>query len=145
MTQSHRMLRRGITWAAAGTAALAAVAGGAPPSRAAHRSAARPPAAARGWVNAWQGSPTAGGTFSHAGCPADTGLTAQTVRNIVVLSAGGHELRVRVSNAFGALPLQVGAASVGVQGRGAAVVPGTLRTLRFSGLPPPSSPRAGRR
>jgi lysophospholipase L1-like esterase len=83
-------------------------------------------------VNAWQGSPTAGGTFSHASCPADTGLKDQTVRNVVAVTMGGHQLRVRVSNAFGAQPLQVGAASVGVQQRGAATVPGTLRTLRFS-------------
>jgi lysophospholipase L1-like esterase len=133
MTQSHRRLRRGITWAAAGIAALVTVAGGAPALAGRAPVGGRPPAAATGWVNAWQGSPTAGGTFSHAGCPADTGLTSQTVRNIVFVTAGGHQLRVRVSNAFGALPLQVGAASVGVQGQGAAIVPGTLRTLRFSG------------
>ena len=49
------------------------------------------------------------------------------------ISAGGHQVRVRVSNAFGAMPLQVGAASIGVQKQGAATVAGTLRTVRFSG------------
>jgi lysophospholipase L1-like esterase len=85
------------------------------------------------WVNAWQGSPTAGGTFNHASCPADTGLQNQTVRDIVAVTTGGYELRVRVSNAFGSQPLQVGAASVAVQKQGAATVPGTLHSLRFFG------------
>jgi lysophospholipase L1-like esterase len=126
------MLRRGVTWAAAGTAALLLMAGSAP-ALAGRVPVAAPVGGRPAWVNAWQGSPTAGGTFSHATCPADTGLTAQTIRDIVFVSAGGHELRARVSNAFGALPLRVGAASVGIQGQGAAIAPGTLRTLRFSG------------
>jgi lysophospholipase L1-like esterase len=135
MNPSYRTLRRSIAWGASGTVALglavaatspAATASGAGGSAASSRTPAR-------WVNAWQGSPTAGGTFSHASCPADTGVKNQTVRNIVFLSAGGHQLRVRVSNAFGAQPLQVGAASVGVQKRGAETVPGTLRDVHFSG------------
>ena len=85
-------------------------------------------------MNAWQGSPTAGGTFSHASCPADTGLKDQTVRNIVFLSAGGHQLRVRVSNAFGAQPLPRGRGLRRRPEAGArATVPGTLRTVHFSG------------
>ncbi|MEU2347909.1 SGNH/GDSL hydrolase family protein [Modestobacter sp. NPDC049651] len=87
------------------------------------------------WVNGWQGSPTAGGTFDHATCPADTGLTDQTVRNIVPVSTTGGQVRVRISNAFGAAPLRVGAASVAVAGEGAATAPGTLRPLEFSGRP----------
>jgi lysophospholipase L1-like esterase len=130
MTPSYRVSRRIITWAASGTLALGVLAGGDP---AVASGAPAGSASGHRWVNAWQGSPTAGGTFSHASCPADTGLKDQTVRNIVFISAGGHELRVRISNAFGALPLQVGAASVAVQKQGAATVPNTLRTLRFSG------------
>jgi len=138
MNLSPQTLRRGITWAASGTLALGMVAGSAssPATAISTGTGANAGAggrAARGWVNAWQGSPTAGGTFSHASCPADTGLKDQTVRNIVFLSAGGHRLRVRVSNAFGAQPLRVGAASVGVQKRGAQTVPGSLRSLHFSG------------
>jgi lysophospholipase L1-like esterase len=132
----QRGWRRGIPWVAAGTVAFGLVAGGAFAGTASATGGSLPAGGGRaptGWVNAWQGSPTAGGTFDHASCPADTGLTDQTVRDIVFLTAGGHELRVRVSNAFGAQPLQVGAASVGVQKQGAATVPGTLRSLRFSG------------
>jgi lysophospholipase L1-like esterase len=85
------------------------------------------------WVNAWQGSPVGGGTIAGAACPADKGLDHQTVRNVVFVSAGGDRVRVRLTNAFGAKPLQVGAASVAVAGAGAASVPGSSRTLRFTG------------
>jgi lysophospholipase L1-like esterase len=106
------------------TAVSAAQATGAPPSSS---------PAAPGWVNGWQGSPTAGGTFDPASCPADTGLDNQTVRNIVPISTTGSTVRIRVSNAFGTAPLKVGAASVAVAGQGAAVAPGTLRPVLFSG------------
>jgi lysophospholipase L1-like esterase len=137
MNPSHPTLRRGVAWAASGTVALGlAVAATSPAATASGAGGGASTSSGRTaprWVNAWQGSPTAGGTFSHASCPADTGVKDQTVRNIVFLSAGGHQLRVRVSNAFGAQPLQVGATSVGVQKRGAETVPGTLRGVRFSG------------
>ena len=85
------------------------------------------------WVSAWQGSPMTGGTFFSPGCPSDVGLSNQTIRNVVYLSAGGDKVRVRISNAFGFEPLNVGAATVAVSVGGAAIVPGTLRTLQFSG------------
>jgi lysophospholipase L1-like esterase len=85
------------------------------------------------WVSAWQGSPMPGGTFFSPGCPSDVGLTDQTVRNIVYLSAGGSRVRVRISNAYGSEPLNVGAATVAISAGGAATVPGTTHTLRFSG------------
>ncbi len=85
------------------------------------------------WVASWQGSPMTGGTFYSPGCPSDVGLTNQTIRNVVYLSAGGSSVRVRISNAFGAAPLNVGAATVAVSAGGAAVVPGTVRTLTFNG------------
>jgi lysophospholipase L1-like esterase len=85
------------------------------------------------WVNAWQASPAPGGTIPGSDCPADMGLNNQTVRNIAFTTAGGSWVRVRLSNAFGAQPLQVGAASVAIAGTGAAAVPGSTRALRFGG------------
>lgn len=85
------------------------------------------------WVSAWQGSPVGGGTIAGAACPADKGLDDQTVRNVVFLSAGGDRVRIRLSNAFGTRPLQVGTASVAVAGTGAATVPGSTRPVRFAG------------
>lgn len=85
------------------------------------------------WVSAWHGSPTPGGTFNSQDCPSDVGLTGQTVRNIVRLSAGGSSVRVRISNAGGSEPLKVGAASVAASAGGAATVAGTSKPLRFAG------------
>ena len=126
-----RMLSVGTALAAASL-----VTGAVPASAAASRPATadsqhRNPAAR--WVNAWQGSPVGGGTIQGASCPADKGLNNQTVRNIVFLSAGGERIRLRVTNAFGARPLRVGAASVALAGTGAAAVPGSSRSLRFGG------------
>jgi lysophospholipase L1-like esterase len=58
-----------------------------------------------------------------------------TVRNVLTVTAAGHDLRVRLSNPFGATPLVVRAVSIALQ-RGTdspALVPGSLRTATFSG------------
>ena len=115
-----------ILVAAASVVALAAIA--ITPSL-----AKRPDASGLHWVAAWQGSPMTGGTFFSPACPSDVGLTNQTIRNIMYLSAGGDQVRVRISNAYGATPLNVRVATVAISAGGAAIVPGTLRTLRFSG------------
>ena len=85
------------------------------------------------WVAAWQGSPTPGGTFFSPGCPSDVGLNNQTIRNIVFMSMGGGAVRVRISNAGGSAPLNVGAASVAIAGTGASAVAGTVHPLLFNG------------
>lgn len=85
------------------------------------------------WVASWQGSPMTGGTFFSPGCPSDVGLNNQTVRNVIFLSAGGNKVRVRLSNAYGSNPLNVGAATVAISAGGAATIPGTTHTLRFNG------------
>ncbi|MGY1856849.1 SGNH/GDSL hydrolase family protein [Modestobacter sp. SYSU DS0290] len=131
MTHPARRRRPRTVALAAALLLAAPLAGGA--AQATPRTAAAP--ATAGWVNGWQGSPTAGGTFDRASCPADVGLDNQTVRNIVPVSVDGSQVRVRISNAFGRAPLRVGAASVAVAGQGAATAPGTLRPVLFSGKP----------
>ena len=59
----------------------------------------------------------------------------ETIRHIVHTSVGGRKVRVRISNAFGFLPLRVGAASVALRQSGASIQPGTGRRLTFSGQP----------
>lgn len=59
----------------------------------------------------------------------------QTLREIVRVSIGGRAVRVRLSNALGDGELVIGGASVAEAASGGAVVAGTLRPLRFSGLP----------
>ncbi|AND70225.1 hypothetical protein ATSB10_27710 [Dyella thiooxydans] len=63
-------------------------------------------------------------------------LQRQTLRQMVLLSAGGSRTRIRISNTFGTHPLHIDAASVGrsaaadVTGR---LDPASLHALRFSG------------
>lgn len=96
------------------------------------------------WVGTWAAGPVSGATSASATCPAASGaLTGQTIRNIVYPSVGGDKVRVRFSNAFGTSPLTIGAASIGVEGTGADLVPGTNTPLTFGGsrsitLPPGS-------
>ena len=85
------------------------------------------------WVATWQGSPTPGGTFYSPGCPSDVGLTNQTVRNLVHISAGGHWVRARISNNGGLVPLKVGSASIGFASGNTAAVAGSLQPLLFGG------------
>jgi lysophospholipase L1-like esterase len=97
---------------------------------------AAPSASAAGhprWVASWAASPVEGSVIPWSDCPAGTGLADQTVRNVVFVSVGGNQVRVRLTNAFGTTPMRVGHASVAVQSTNADAVPGTVRELRFHG------------
>lgn len=85
------------------------------------------------WVAAWGASSVVGTPIPFNSCPAGAGLTDQTVRNVIHLSAGGRSVRVRLSNAFGTRSVQVGHASIALQAANADAVPGTLRELTFGG------------
>jgi lysophospholipase L1-like esterase len=90
-------------------------------------------AAAQGnaWVASWTAAPE----------PADSdakepflNVENQTVRERMRLSAGGSQIRIRLSNEYGTSPLVVGAVTVGVPTDAATVVPGSLHAVTFSGL-----------
>lgn len=83
------------------------------------------------WVATWSASPVPPGTTF--GAPST--FENQTIRHIVRVSVGGRQVRVRLSNAFGRLPLRVGAAHVALHATDAAIVPQTDRALTFSGQP----------
>jgi lysophospholipase L1-like esterase len=85
------------------------------------------------WVTAWGASPVVGSDIPGSNCPAGTGLTNQTVRNVVFVSTGGDQVRIRLSNAFGTQAVQVADATVAVNAAGASAVPGSVRTLTFGG------------
>lgn len=94
---------------------------------------AAPSAEASGrWVASWAASPVVGSVIPWSDCPAGTGLTDQTVRNVVFVSVGGSQVRVRLTNAFGTTPLRVGHATVAVQAADADAA-GPVRELRFHG------------
>jgi lysophospholipase L1-like esterase len=92
------------------------------------------------WVGAWS-------TAVHAPDAApgltNTGFNDRTLRQIVHTSVGGDRIRVRLST-FGASGLVIGAAHIALHSGGAAIVPGSDRTLTFGGQPsitiPPGAP-----
>ncbi len=87
------------------------------------------------WVGTWataavprpQAAPPAGRG------PAPLNFHNQTLRQIVHTSLGGDRVRVVLSNAFGTSPLPVGAASVALRQKDAAIVAATTRALTFGG------------
>jgi lysophospholipase L1-like esterase len=97
---------------------------------------AQAPNTARHWVTTWAASPMAG-TWADE-------FQNQTVRMIVHVSVGGNRIRVEFSNAFGTDSLTIDSAHVAIQRQGAAVEPGSDRTLTFGGSPsvtiPPGAP-----
>ena len=77
------------------------------------------------WIGTWAAGPTAlSGAAQYSN---------QTLRLIVHTSAGGSQVRVRISNTFGTDPLVIGAAHVALRKKDARIVPNTDRTLTFSG------------
>lgn len=65
--------------------------------------------------------------------PPPSAFNNQTLRMIVRTSLGGNRIRVHLSNAFGATPLQVGAAHVALRSMDSSIVPGSDHPLTFGG------------
>lgn len=77
-----------------------------------------------GWAGAWGASPTipvAGRTFDN-----------QTIRQVMRLSQGGAEIRLRLTNEYGEKPLKIGAATVALAGPDGKPV-GPPLPVRFAG------------
>lgn len=77
------------------------------------------------WVGSWMAAPS-DALSSQA-------MSDQTVRMIIAPHLGGTSLRVHLSNRFGTGPITLGPVTIGIRGRGAALVPASWRGLRFSG------------
>jgi len=76
------------------------------------------------------------GTWTMAPAPAETGaFNNQTLRMTMRASLGGNTVRVRISNAYGGRPLEIGGAHVALREAGAANLAGSDRKLGFGGLP----------
>ncbi|HEX4036829.1 MAG TPA: SGNH/GDSL hydrolase family protein [Acidobacteriaceae bacterium] len=94
-------------------------------------SPAQEPAAQRAgnWIGTWASSPMGEPVNSGQASPADS-----TYRDVVRISAGGPEIRVVLTNEFGARPLAIGAAHVALSaGPGGAIEPGSDHALTFAG------------
>ncbi|MFE7385737.1 SGNH/GDSL hydrolase family protein [Streptomyces zhihengii] len=94
------------------------------------------------WTAAWAASPQAPSTGFTPNWSQE-GFSAQTVRQVVRLTAGGGRLRVRLSHAYGTSPLPLTGATVARPAGGAAVEPGSVRALTFGGRPGASVPARG--
>ncbi|WP_084484630.1 SGNH/GDSL hydrolase family protein [Nocardia anaemiae] len=84
------------------------------------------------WGAAWSTSlqrPSAGFDPNWS----EQGFTNQTLRQVVRLTAGGDQLRVRLSNVFGRTPLTFTRATVAASGGGAAIRADTVRSLAVDG------------
>jgi len=88
---------------------------------------AAPPAPTNfNWVPTWCASPAPNTT------PVPT-ISDVTVRQIIHTSAGGHEVRIRLSNAYGTKPLHIDAVAVARRASGSAIVAGSSVPVTFSG------------
>jgi lysophospholipase L1-like esterase len=86
------------------------------------------------WVGSWAASQQL--VEPQNALPADT-LEDVTLRQVVHLSIGGAELRLHLSNRFGIAPLRFAAVDIAkpVASDSPKIVPGTDKTLTFSGQP----------
>jgi lysophospholipase L1-like esterase len=76
------------------------------------------------WVGSWTTAPA----------PAETGaFNNQTLRMTMRASLGGNTVRVRISNAYGRRPLDIGGAHIALREAGPAIVAGSDRELSFGG------------
>jgi lysophospholipase L1-like esterase len=127
------MIRQFVTaLAVAGAATVAALgssAAGASASVAVAAGAAAVGGHQSSWVGTWEAAQVQPGTSGLSA----TGFTDQTVRNIIHTSAGGQEIRIRLSNVFGTAPLVINDVHVALRQQGAATVPGTTRQVTFGG------------
>jgi lysophospholipase L1-like esterase len=63
------------------------------------------------------------------------GFNNQTVRMALRASIGGPRLRIKISNAFGSAPLEVGAAHIALRGKDSETVAGSDHAIMFAGKP----------
>jgi lysophospholipase L1-like esterase len=82
------------------------------------------------WVGTWASSPQLG---DEGNAPPPPGFTDSTLRQVVHVSIGGKQLRVRFSNAFGTSALTMTSAHVALSAGGSAIEPETDRPLSFHG------------
>jgi lysophospholipase L1-like esterase len=86
----------------------------------------------RHWLATWGAAPQAATTANPL---SERGFDHETLRQIVFASAGGDEVRVHFTNAYGLAPLEIGRASIAIEGSddGADLAGGTSRQLLFDG------------
>ena len=81
------------------------------------------------WVATWGASPQP----ATPGTLSEPGFRDATIREVVMTSAGGVRVRVRLSNAFGSAPLRIGRVGIAFQAHGAGTLTGTATPVYFGG------------
>jgi lysophospholipase L1-like esterase len=82
------------------------------------------------WVGTWGAAPQLTETRN---LPPTPGLASNTLRQVVHVSVGGRELRVRFSNAFGDGPVTIQEAHIALSAEGSAIKVESDRALMFQG------------
>ena len=82
------------------------------------------------WVGTWASAPQLG---EAANAPPVPALADSTLRQIVHVSIGGQQMRVRISNAFGATALTMTSVHVAVAVAGSTIRPESDKALTFYG------------
>jgi len=83
------------------------------------------------WVTTW--STAVHAPIPFPGLPPPPVFENQTIRMVVRPTIGGTRIRVRLSNAYGASPLQIGAAHVALVDHGSSIAPVSDHILKFGG------------
>jgi lysophospholipase L1-like esterase len=84
------------------------------------------------WIGTWASSPQLGDSKNG---PPDPGFSDSTVRQIVHVSMGGKQLRVRFSNTFGSTPLTISSTHVALSAGNGAIHPESDKPVTFHGQP----------
>jgi len=87
----------------------------------------------RHWVATWQGSPQTPDPLTASLVPLLPSYANQTLREIVHISIGGPQVRLRLTNSFGTQSLVIGAVHVARAGEGSTIRTATDRTVTFNG------------
>ncbi len=82
------------------------------------------------WVGTWATSPQLGEANTVPPAP---GFPDTTLRQIVRVTIGGNQIRVRFANTFGTTPLVISSAHVALPATAGAIKPGTDKPLTFHG------------
>jgi lysophospholipase L1-like esterase len=94
------------------------------------------------WVSAWSSAVHTPLPWGAVGNPAQ--FENRTIRMVIRPTLAGERVRIRFSNAYGNVPLSIGAAHIALAAQGGRIVPETDRALTFAGKEavsiPPGAP-----
>lgn len=80
------------------------------------------------WVGTWSTSPQ---LVEDSNMPPDPGLSNNTFRQVVRVSIGGNQLRLKFSNEYGTSPVTINSVHLAVSAGESSIKPGTDRVLTF--------------